>query len=120
MPDCEPITETIPAPPSFRHEEWGPNSQFPPIQKMPDGRLIVDWWTSKDGMIMCKIWTRADHPNMATLPEDAPRAVRTVYTADIQLAMLRGTNEQALAAMDAWERYSLGGVPFYDVLKNNQ
>ena len=122
LPGWHPITEEIPAPPSFKLEEWGPGVQFPPIQKMPDGRLIVQWWDTaqwwkESPKIMCKVWTPGDHPNMAALPDDAPRAVRAAYLASNQLAMLRGNYDSSIAAMEAWQRYSLGGVTIYDVIE---
>jgi hypothetical protein len=85
--------------------------QYPPIAKMPDGRLIVESYEARnpfDGMMRCFLWRREDHPNLLLLPEHTPRAVKALYRADGQLAYLRGNYGLARQAHDAWVQWRFG------------
>jgi hypothetical protein len=105
LPDWEPFTEEVENPcPPFSAGPWSQAAQFPPIQKLADGRIVVDWWVGS-GRVVAKAWRRADHPNISLLPWNAPRSVKTMYRADTQLAYLRGDVSAAEKAMDAWEQY---------------
>jgi hypothetical protein len=54
-----------------------------------------------------KVWAREDHPNLRALPNGAPRAVKSLYTADGQLSYIRGDYDRAIKAEQAWESYLL-------------
>jgi hypothetical protein len=57
-----------------------------------------------------KVWARADHPNLKALPAGVPRAVKSLYTADGQLAYIRGDYDRAIKAVQAWDDYALNSV----------
>ena len=115
MPDFHPETETVEAP-------WAGDGKFSrgqlrhPIVKAPDGRLAVDVFVHPRRGTMADVWRKQDHPNLHKLPPNAPRAVKSLYRADGQLAHLRGTGdywtEISTIAFDAWDDFvSNGGIP---------
>lgn len=78
---------------------------YPPIEKQPDGTLIVD---RAEGAI--RLFDNRDHPNGRLVPADAPRAVLRLYRRDWQLRYLRAVDAFPIiadidAAMKAWARY---------------
>ena len=105
LPDHRPATEIVPLP-----DDWditySQSAMYPPIRKLSDGRLVVDMWSGAEGSQWGKAWARADHPNLSALPEHAPRAVKALYRADGQLAVLRGDQARVEAAMDAWGKFN--------------
>ena len=106
LPDYAPVTEEVKLP-----DDWditySQSAQFPPIKKFPDGRLIVDMWADGKGGKVGKAWTKADHVNLTKLPPNTPRSVKSLYTADGQLAYIRGDYDRAIKADQAWESYLL-------------
>jgi hypothetical protein len=109
LPDFTPVTDVIPAPPEYRLELRGPQKVWPDIQKLDDGRLVLDWWRAADGLAMVRVWRREDHPNMGLLPPNTPRVVKSLFSADGQLKRLRATHcdnsiPSALAAWDMFKR----------------
>ena len=106
LPDYAPVTEEVKLP-----DDWditySQSAQFPPIKKFPDGRLIVDMWADGKGGKVGKAWTKADHVNLTKLPPNTPRPVKSLYTADGQLAYIRGDYDRAIKADQAWESYLL-------------
>lgn len=105
LPEFWPAVEMLEGPaddfPGFKPQPWSQAAQFPPVQKLNDGRLVVDWWAGS-GVFGIKAWTRADHPNLSLIPNGAPRVVRALYRADVQFAMLRGDYGPVMRAVDAW------------------
>ena len=104
LPNYAPVTRIVVLAHDRDFKEWPQSAQFPPIEKMADGGLMVDRCHYPD-RVEAKVWDRADHPNARLLPVDAPRAVRHLYSASGQLAYLRGDYEQANRALFAWEKY---------------
>jgi hypothetical protein len=106
LPDYAPVTEEVKLP-----DDWditySQSALFPPIKKFPDGRLIVDMWADGKGGKVGKAWTKADHVNLTKLPPNTPRPVKSLYTADGQLAYIRGDYDRAIKADQAWESYLL-------------
>ena len=106
LPDYAPVTEEVKLP-----DDWditySQSAQFPPIKKFPDGRLIVDMWADGKGGKVGKAWAKADHVNLTKLPPNTPRSVKSLYTADGQLAYIRGDYDRAIKADQAWESYLL-------------
>ena len=107
MPAYRPITEEVRLERPQRPRAQ--TAQFPPIEKLPDGRLIVNEWPLPYGETrkhcIAIVWTRADHPNHAMIPPGAPRVVRALYKTDGQLAFLRGDYDLAIRALDAWDEW---------------
>jgi hypothetical protein len=118
LPSYRPVgAEWIPVPASYRLEHHGPTKVFPDIQKLPDGRLALDWYRALDGRPMVKAWRQADHYNMAQLPSTCPRVVRQLYRAEFQLRWLRMVEawwwfKAVYEAERAWEKW----ISSYDVL----
>lgn len=107
LPDYRPATEEIEPPLGFVPAHHPQAAQFPPLQKLDDGRLVVDVWWSIGGIATLKVWEQRDHPNLTQLPANAPRMVKALYQRRGQLAYLRGDYELAVRAMDAWEAFQL-------------
>lgn len=104
-----PQVEEIEAPISFVPEYRGPQKVFPDIQRLPDGRLAVDWWKSADGKILVKAWGRAPYPNINLLPASCPRIVKALYSEAGQLRLLRMTEfpfAEFGAILNAWETFA--------------
>jgi hypothetical protein len=109
LPDYMPVTEEVKLP-----DDWditySQSAQFPPIRKLPDGRLIVDMWADGRGGKVGKAWTKADHVNLTKLPPNTPRPVKALYHADVQLALLRGDYLPAERAEQAYESFLVFSV----------
>lgn len=89
--------------------EFSSGQVYHPILKIPDGRIVVDVWIGEGQRLFGKAWRKADHPNLANLPADAPRAVKHLYTADGQLAQMRASDYYSMPstkAYEAWGRYT--------------
>lgn len=124
LPDFSPETREA----HFEDPKWAKpwGGVAPPLHKLPNGELVVDWaryrkeapdaeaflkerypdWQQdpKAGFVIAKVWRKADHPNMRLLPKNAPRAVKALYRADVQLALLRGSYDTE-PAFEAWAAY---------------
>lgn len=103
----EPNLEWEPAPDGYITLEY--STTYPPMAKLPDGRLIVDQLVTPYGTLV-KIWSNSDHPLIDQLPPDCPRAVRNLYRKAHQMYCLRGTDalpgiKAAEAAERAWAGY---------------
>ncbi len=126
LPDWKPITREIIL--DRRAREYSQAALFPPVEKLPDGGLVVNEWNAapvhvwetkpspwgEEGLRVrtfypekthAVVWDRADHPNLSALPANAPRAVNALYRADGQLAYLRGDYDLVERAGAAWDRY---------------
>lgn len=80
-------------------------SVYPPIEKLADGRLIVDRCGEE-----IAVFDNRDHPNAALLPAGVPKAVRRLYRRDWQLRFLRAVEAGPIiadidAAMAAWSGF---------------
>lgn len=108
LPDYTPKTENVMLD-EDRSIRYSYGQQYPSTFKLPDGRTAVDAWRGVDGKVWVKAWLREDHPNLDLLPTDAPRAVKSLYTADVQAKILRYQGEvfghPVWIALKAWEKY---------------
>lgn len=108
-PDWSPTVETIEYPAGVPVPEHPHGAPYPPLVKLADGRLIVDYWRRRDGTMAARVWRQADHPNMAKLPANAPRAVRHMFTKAGQLALIRLTDDAIVQrAYKAWDTFAAG------------
>ena len=124
LPDFTPKTSIVAFEKPAFAKPWG--GAMPPLHKLPNGELVVDWYQHREeppevvtflqrhhpnyvphpkaGLAVATVWRREDHPNKALLPPNAPRTVKALYRADVQLAMLRSAYDTT-PALDAWESY---------------
>lgn len=102
LPRFLPVKHWLPATAPGR----GHGSVYPPIEKLADGRLIVD----RCGVEIA-VFDNRDHPNAALLPPGTPRAVVRLYRRDWQLRFLRAVEAGPIlaeieAALAAWTRFT--------------
>jgi hypothetical protein len=126
LPDWNPITTVEVAPVQIRITYNSPG--LFPLQKLPDGRLVVDGWsgaprrvevvrTGPEGqrrvvpkllpspLRYMRVWRREDHPNIHMLPKHCPRVVRSLYRAETQLRLIRSVHYDSTfwdEIEDAW------------------
>lgn len=93
-----------PAPEGFVPDEY--TSVFPPLRKLPDGRLIVDQCGSQ-----VAVFDNEDHPDLARLPKGTPRLVKAIMRRENRLRYLRAVDdshcmdfEAAHVALIEWRR----------------
>ena len=110
MPDYQPRCEWINAPDDYIGRTW--NTVYPPVIKLANGDMIVDechpaWFTGQTKPIQIKVLKAGDHPNIKALPANAPRKVKSIYRAEVQLRMVRETQSSRMLqdAYDAWADY---------------
>lgn len=88
LPDYLPRLNWVPAPEEFiPTPHW---TVYPPIQRMEDGRAIIDFYHDK-GSYYVKIFDNKDHPNIEKLPTNCPRVIKALYRKEWQLKCLRTT-----------------------------
>lgn len=119
MPSAEQLYATLPSPLWERApEEYRPapyRTSLPPIQKLADGRLAIDASQRPDGGYDIRAFDNIDHPLLACLPPNAPRAVRQILRREWRLRYVRATDwsafgpdlERAADAITAWEERQL-------------
>ena len=107
IPSYIPIVDEIEEPVGFAAVEY--MSVKPPLIKIPDGRIVVNYWKSRNGKFITQVWGNCDHPNISLLPHDAPKEVIELYRKPQQLAYLRMSDAAPWMnlvdkARDAWDR----------------
>lgn len=116
MPSWIQNLEYRPAPSWFR-PEWARlevSMTYPHSRKLPDGSMLISACRMLDNSYEIMTLDVKDHPNIKLLPEDAPKAVRAMYTASNQLAFARATScdfDKTNAAKNAWRKYWLNRLP---------
>jgi hypothetical protein len=87
----------------------------PKIVRLEGNTVMVDLAMHHDDMMglphSINVIEWIDHPFLATLPSNAPRAVRSIYTKDMRLAYLRATDawrfiDDMNKAEAAWTKYT--------------
>jgi hypothetical protein len=104
-PEFWPVTEEIAWPLDTPPPEY--STVHPPIITLPDGRLVVDYWRKVDGSFAARVWKPGDHPALADLPDDAPKAYRALFLKSWQLRLLRLSEVTAdyVHAMDEYRKW---------------
>lgn len=128
LPDHTPITEVWENPAGYEPKP-APQAGMPRLEKLGE-YVVVDWWATAPGWIVgfdnidewkdgnrpypgpfaVRVWKRQDHQNMEKLPWNAPRAVKALYRASVQLKRLRATSawdflDDIQKAETAWAEY---------------
>lgn len=85
-----------PAPVGFTPAVYG--SVYPPIQKLPDGRLVVDQSRRQDGSYDVAVFDNRDDPAIGQLPLYCPRSVRQLFRREWRLRFLRATEAASILA----------------------
>ena len=106
--DYTPELRMVSVPANVSLPQCKASSQFPPLHRWEDGRIMVDWWDDPKGQV-AKLWIERDHPNLSRLPAGTPKEMRNLYTAPMQLALLRGGALKAVeSAHLQWGRWING------------